>query len=571
MNIEYYQKRFKSYKRQLIYIISACRNLLIISDDPYYTKFNNVVDENRHVRHHLDEMDDNDVSNTILNPESVASIRNLLDVLSHSFLKIEKYDKDLFAQDNYYISTKILKNESCDSDPQQQNISVYSVPETSLVNNMMNTMKEDKAASKGKEKIIEEDKDSLNHPNSSSPSPPILPSENLMEKKLSPIPLLNISSSSTVSIDVNKGGEDGESVSSNYSSCSSFKNYFGINSSSPSNNNLFLNEEVLLRNAQSNSSNNIKIKMNAKETLPMTTTKSENGKEKKLVSKIQNFPPEILVKIFRYVRIIPKDEKKKKKKSKDKASSESSGSNTSNGSTNKNSTSVGPSFSSSSSSTSLAKDQDTQRNSKSSENNNNGSSSSSSSTPIDPISDSKNDDKTHNNDTHYINDDNNKINDNNNDNDNENNNDYENDYESNYESNYENENDNENDSKSPTNANSYKDVYSCILVCRHWRPLAQKELYHTLSFNYTNIINAYLLFKIAASLEVLCKTEKISPTRTIVLRISHDGNVPDSKEWYDRKGELAFNMILRNCPNLKCKISYFLFYLLKKGNIVIFH
>ncbi|OUM60749.1 hypothetical protein PIROE2DRAFT_62961 [Piromyces sp. E2] len=341
MNIEYYQKRFQSYKRHLIYIMSACRNLLVISDDPYYNNFNNVAEENRHVRQHLNETTDNDMYNTILNPESVASIRNLLNVLSHSFLKIEKYDKDLFVRDNYYISSNILTNNHSENDndisnsiQDSKNITVYSVPKITIVNSTVNTIKEDK----------------------------------------------------------------------------------------------------------------------------IYASKRDKGQKRK------------------------KDDKDK---TKDRSSSSSSSSSTSTSSSSPSLSDKNNYKSSSTTGASTSTSNETIAN-----NDNNGSESSEN---------------------------------------------HDNDYKS--------------------NSNAYHAVYNCILVCRHWRHLAQKELYHTLSFNYTNIINSYILLKIAASLEVICKSEKISPTRTIVLRVSHDNKVPDSKEWYDRKGELAFNMILRNCPNLKSIIK----------------
>jgi len=483
LNIEYYQKRFKSYKRQLIYIMSACRNLLVISDDPYYNNFNTVAEENRHSRQHLNESFDCDMYSTLLNPESVASIRNLLNVLSHSFLKIEKYDKDLFSRDNYYISSNILTNDSQGDEMNNQlqtsqNITVYSMPKTTVVNNMVNTIKEDKtyASKKNKGKIEMKENEDYNR----FSSLPNIPSESLMERKLNPISIYEVSSSSTVSIDFN---EDKERSPTQFSSTHSFHDYFNLDPSL-SDNDLFLSKDKLYSNALFHSSSSMKsFRKDSSETLSSSVVDDTTNIIERKQSKIQNFPPEILVKIFRYVRIIPKD--KKGKNIKDNAKNCSSSTTTS----------------TSSSSSSL-----------SDKNNYKGSSSTTEAST-----------STSNNENCGISS----------------------------------SEDHNNDSKSGSNA--YHDVYNCIQVCRHWRYLAQKELYHTLSFSFTNIINSYLLLKIAASLEVICKSEKISPTHTIVVRVSHDGKVPDSKEWYDRKGELAFNMILRNCPNLKCKFIYYIF------------
>eukprot|EP00833_Pecoramyces_ruminatium_P012668 jgi/Orpsp1_1/1186700/evm.model.d7180000052628.1 len=383
------------------------------------------------------------------------------------------------------------------------------------------------------------------------------PTESLMERKFSPIPIHKMSSSSFVSIgsidnldnydnnfnfdniynNINSNNNNNNNDNNNrtvlsspssslYTSSDSFNNFFNISSplfenEKENENNTFLNHNKLYRNAYSNSSYSIKLRKNSIESV--SGMEIENNLKERIPSKIQNFPPEILVKIFRYVRIIPKDKKKWKNQDqkqgsmeKNKLSTEASSSSMANSSTSTSATAC--SSSSSSSSSSKIKDHQSQN----------------------IINKNENENNTDNNNSG------------NNDN---NNNVSSNTYE---DFNYEcgdaemNSSSDEEDSKSSfSNSNAYNDVYNCIQVCRHWSHLAQKELYHTLSFNYTNIINSYLLLKIAASLEVLCKTEKTSPTRTIVLRVSHDGKVPDSKEWYDRKGELAFNMILRNCPNLK--------------------
>jgi len=509
MNIEYYQKRFQSYKRQLIYIMSACRNLLIMSDDPYYDNFTNISDENRHARNHLDEIDDHNMSDSILNPESVASIRSLLEVLSHSFLKIEKYNKDLFEKDNLYISTKILKHVKNDEEnkpPLPQNITVYSVPETTIINTMVNSMKEDKTIKliKNEKLLSKKEKGKVEISINNEGYDEIHPQQenkNLKDEKLNPIPIHKIPSTfsstsidSIDKIDNNSSGTANNSfvnldinkIQSNFSSYDSFHSFFNINSSF-SEHDSFIDNNKLYSNAYSNSNSDIKMNMNSEES----TTKISNDFNEKSHSKIQNFPPEILTKIFNYVRIIPKDKNLKKQKHQNKCSK------------GKQSDEASSSLvtQASSSSSSFSKQTDYQEQNIYSNNGN----------------------STTNNYEDYS---------------------YDNiEIESNHEE--------ESKSSNLSNSNAYNDVYSCIRVCRHWCHIAQKELYHTLSFNYTNIINSYLLLKIAASLEVLCKSEKISPTRSIVLRVSHDGKVPDSKEWYDRKGELAFIMILRNCPNLK--------------------
>ncbi|ORX51478.1 RNI-like protein [Piromyces finnis] len=469
MNIEYYQKRFQSYKRQLIYIMSACRNLLIISDDPYYNNFDSMAEENRHARHHLNEATDNEMYNTILNPESVASIRNLLSVLSHSFLKIEKYDKDLFARDNHYVSSNILTNDHHEKN-EMNKISLNYMPRTTMVNSMICTikMKEEKSyvSNKNKGKVVEVKENE----EQKQVSLERIPSEDRIENKLNTLSIHENLSSSTVSIDLYEVKE-----SSSYSlSTPSFHDYFNLDLS-VSDKDLFLNKNKLHNNAllQSFSSvNSLEQSSSSSIVNDITTTSKE-----KIPSKIQNFPPEILVKIFRYVRINQKNIKNKTKHCSLSPSSD---------------------ISTASSSSPSMSDQTNDNNSNSS-----------------GINLSESNETISNNEDQYS-----GISE-----------------------------DQDHDSK--TNPNNYNALYNCIRVCRHWRYLAQKELYHTLSFNYVNIINSYLLLKIAASLEVICKSEKISPTRTIVLRVTHDGKVPDSKDWYDRKGELAFNMILRNCPNLK--------------------
>ena len=564
MNIQYYQKRFQTYKRQLIFIMSACRNLLVISDDPYYNNFNNTADENRHAHNPLEEIDDHNISNKILNPESVASIRNLLNTLNHSFMKIEKYDKDLFSRDNFSVSSKLLKyvknDEEVKKPPLPQSINVYSVPETTIINTMANSIIEDKIEKniqneetvlrkeKGKVKIeineineINEDRDE-NHPSQVLFSA----NESLMEKKFKSIPIQKIPSSfSSISISIdsmesnssktannsyinlnninnnnnNNNNNDINNIPSTFSSLDSFHTLFNSNSSLQEDDS-FLNSNKLYNNIYLNSSNETLKSMNSKELITGTTELNN----KKYPSKIQNFPPEILARIFRYVRIVPKEiklknQKQRNKHSKGKISAEASSSSSY---TNTNYLSS-PSYSASTSSKQKGEEKNEQ------DNNYNysdyyGPSNFNSNT--DPYNDYTCEDDNGEEDMNTGTD---------------------------FEK-------NKSNSSKYSNSNAYNDVYSCVQVCRHWSHLAQKELYHTLSFYYNNIVNPYLLLKIAASLEAFVKNEKEFPTRNIVLRVSHDGKVPDSKEWYDRKSELAFTMILRNCPNLKCKFSFFFFF-----------